>query len=275
MSAVIYDKDIGFTERQKSEIDYHVGFAAQHRGLAEENANLDVCTSDTRRPWNAYWSLYDRVRGMDLRGKRVLIPGCGFGEDCLRIAQRGADVHGLDLSPDIVDIARARVARFAPGSITVQAMPCEQIDYPDGYFDAVMLVNILHHVDIPRTMKEVVRVTKPGGELLGLEMYTHSAAQRIRESKFSREILYPRVMRTIYGGVPYITPDERKLNEDELDFITGHLKGCESEYFCMLTDRLFSDSNVTLAKFDKALLRLAGGLGRYLAGRVVFSGQRI
>ncbi len=88
------------TARQLSEQQFHAQYATKHAGLASTPVDLSICVSKQRRPWNAYWSLYDRIiaAAPDIKGKRVLVPGCGFGEDCIRLAALGADVHGIDLS---------------------------------------------------------------------------------------------------------------------------------------------------------------------------------
>ncbi|MDB6165263.1 MAG: hypothetical protein JWQ83_403 [Lacunisphaera sp.] len=275
-SAAILEKDQpgadGLTARQRSEIDYHSGYAARHSHLADTPVDLDVVTSAARRPWNAYWAFYDLIRNTDVRGKRVLVPGCGFGEDAVRLAELGAEVHGIDLSPEIVEIARRRAGNFARTPVRLNVMPCETIAYPDGFFDAVVLVNILHHVDIARTMTEVRRVAKPGAEILGLEMYTHSLSQRLRESAFMTKVVYPRVVGKIYKGDPYITPDERKINEDELSDITRGFLNRRLDYFSIFAERLFSSSQTEACKADRRLAQILGGLGRFVAGRVVFSG---
>jgi len=214
----------GLTARQRSEIDYHSSYAARHACLVDTPVDLDVVTSARRRPWNAYWAFYDLMRATDLRGKRVLVPGCGFGEDALRLTECGAEVHGIDLSPEIVDMARRRAQNFAPRPVTINVMPSERITYPDDFFDAVVLVNILHHVDIPPTMAEVRRVAKPGAHILGLEMYTHSLSQRLHESALMTKVIYPRVVGKIYDGAPYITPDERKINEPNWPRSRGGLR---------------------------------------------------
>ncbi|MHB1206173.1 MAG: class I SAM-dependent methyltransferase [Rhodospirillaceae bacterium] len=262
-----------FTARQKSEIAYHAGYAALNRPLADTPVELEVCTSQERRRWNAYWSLYDILRNSRLDECRVLVPGSGFGEDCIRLAHLGAEVVGIDISPEIVEIARNRANRFAPGTVSLEVMPCERMDFPDASFDAVVLVNILHHVDVVKTMREVRRVSKPGAHIVGLEMYTHSLSQRVRNSAFMANIVYPRVVRRIYGDKkPYITPDERKIDEKELAYITRGLHGCTYGYFSIFAERFFSGENRSLCKLDRRLARGMGPLAGLCAGRVIFSG---
>lgn len=74
----------------------------------------------------------DRMRALmlsrlpaDLRGARVLDAGCGAGQMTAELAARGADVLAVDISPALVDIARARLpaehaarVTFASGDMT-------------------------------------------------------------------------------------------------------------------------------------------------------------
>ena len=99
-------------------------------------------------------------------------------------------------------------------NVSFEEMPAEMLRYDDNFFDFVIARDILHHVDIPLTMGEIIRVSKPNALLVVNEIYSHSFTNRIRHSAVVTKILYPRMQRIIYGeGKPYITQDERKLSE--------------------------------------------------------------
>ena len=99
------------TERQRREIGYHQGHAVHHARRAEQPVDLDVALkAEGRRWWNAYWGMYDLIRGHDLRGRTILVPGCGFGGDAICLAALGARVVAQDISPASLDIARKRAA---------------------------------------------------------------------------------------------------------------------------------------------------------------------
>jgi ubiquinone/menaquinone biosynthesis C-methylase UbiE len=260
---------MALSPRQQREIDYHRDYAASKAAQKLVPVNFDVIEDEKRRPQNAFWSTYDRLLAMDLKGKRALVPGCGFGEDAIRLARLGADVEAFDISPDIAELARRRCAEFGYEGVNVGVMPSEALSYADNSFDLVLFIDILHHVDIPATMREIVRVLKTGGRIVGNELYTHSWMQKnLRESWFVEKALYPAMRRFIYGDdKPYITPDEHKI--DETEFACASF---ESQWFNGLVGRLVPDRMPAVASVDRAMMKALGPGGRYAAGRVVFEG---
>jgi 2-polyprenyl-3-methyl-5-hydroxy-6-metoxy-1,4-benzoquinol methylase len=261
------------SERQQRELDYHREHAAAHADEALRPVNCDVITSGRRRPWNAYWSMYDRLLTAGLEGRKVLVLGCGFGDDAIRIALMGAQVSACDLSPESLEIAAIRAQR-AGVEIAFDAMPAEAMTYADDTFDAVVFVDILHHVDIAATMAEVVRVLKPGAQVIGDELYTHSSLQRIRESSVVRGNLYPLMQRWIYGEEkPYITEDEHKIDEHEFALVTARLERVETDWFNMVEGRLYPSRLIWASRIERVAMRPLGAFAPYLAGRVVFSGR--
>lgn len=93
-------------------------------------------------------------------GKSVLEAGCGTGLLLERIAGFASHAKGIDLSPRMLDRARARGLDVAEGSVT--ALP-----HPDATFDVTCSFKVLAHVqDIGKALSEMARVTKPGGVIL-------------------------------------------------------------------------------------------------------------
>lgn len=262
------------TERQKNELEYHREHARLNAAILERPFSWEVLDRPTRRWWNGYWSMYAYLCGLDLQGKRVLVVGCGFGDDALRLAKLGADVYAFDLSPDSLAIARA-LADKEGLKIAFEEMPAEALKYESGFFDFVVARDILHHVDIPRAMSEIVRVSKPGALFIVNEIYSHSFTDRIRHAPFVEKFLYPRMQKLIYGeGKPYITEDERKLTEIDIRLIEKPLQSLEFKtYFNFLVTRILPDRYPILAKIDRVLLRILKPIAPFLAGRVLFSGH--
>lgn len=263
------------TARQLSEIAYHKTYAEKNAYLKYQPVTLDVIESERRRWWNAYWSVYNILLRHDLTGAKVLVPGCGFGEDSIRLAHLGAHVYAFDISAEIIKITKARVVHFEIPNIDLRVMPSEAMDYADDFFDYVFFLDILHHVDIPRTIAEILRVVKAGGWLIGDELYTHSFIQKhIRESWLVQNVLYPRMESYIYDGSdPYLTDYEHKIDEDEFQHIRNVCAELKVDYYNSLTGRLFPDKFDTLTKLERLLTKAIGNLGKLTAGRVVFEGR--
>ncbi len=262
------------TPRQQREIDYHRDYAARKAEERLRPVNFDVVEDRKRRPQNAFWSAYDRLLEHDLNGKRALAPGCGFGEDAIRLSRLGARVDAFDISPDIVAIAERRCREFGYDNVTLGVMPCERLDFPDDSFDLVLFIDILHHVDIPATMAEIKRVLKPGGRIIGNELYTHSFVQkRIRESWLVDKVIYGAMKKFIYGDdKPYITADEHKIDETEFAHVEAACSSFEAEWFNGFVGRIAPDRLPLVTGIDRAGMRLLGAAGRFVAGRVVFEG---
>ena len=198
------------TDRQQRELDYHREHAKLHQSVLSSPFSWDVLRHPERRWWNAYWGMYEYLVSCDLTDKRVLVVGCGFGDDALRLAKLGAKVSAFDLSPDSLQIAKTLAVREGL-EIIFEEMPAEKMLYEDNSFDYVLARDILHHVDIPSTMREIVRVAKPGAVFVVNEIYSHSLTDKIRHSTLVEKVLYPKMRRLIYGpGKPYITEDREK-----------------------------------------------------------------
>jgi SAM-dependent methyltransferase len=94
------------------------------------------------------------------QGERVLDLACGTGGVALRVARTGADVVGLDFSPD--QLEKARAAADAEGlAIRFDEGDAQALPYDDGEFDAVVSVfGIIFAPDHARAAAELTRVCR-------------------------------------------------------------------------------------------------------------------
>lgn len=262
------------TERQQREIEYHRDHAKEHESLLSKPFSWEILDRPSKRWWNAYWQMYDFLVRANLKGQKVLVVGCGFGEDALRLARLGADVYAFDLSSDSLTLARRLAAREGL-SIRFEEMPAESLKYENDSFDCILARDILHHVDIPRAASEIHRVARSESVFVINEVYTHSFLDRIRHSRPIEKRLYPAMQSFIYGpGKPYITEDERKLNEKDLAEVLKFVSKIDLEkHFYMLVNRIVPDKIDVLSKLDRFALMCARPLGRLLAARILLVGR--
>jgi 2-polyprenyl-6-hydroxyphenyl methylase/3-demethylubiquinone-9 3-methyltransferase len=96
-------------------------------------------------------------------GGRVLDIGCGTGFLLERLAERGFTGVGVDLSPESVEIARARLAEIGAAD-RLSAEVGSAYDPPDGPFDLVTVTDVLEHLEDPRACLTAARERlAPGG----------------------------------------------------------------------------------------------------------------
>lgn len=97
-------------------------------------------------------------------GKSVLEIGCGVGLDTFAMATHGLQVTAVDLTEVGVATARQRFLRHRLPADFLAADACH-LPFPQDSFDYVYSFGVLHHVaDTEKSIEEVRRVLKPGGE---------------------------------------------------------------------------------------------------------------
>lgn len=95
-------------------------------------------------------------------GSKVLDVGCNSGE-FIKLLQdkKKCEVTGVDVSDEVLNIARKK-------GLYVINNDAEALSFPDNSFDVVVLMEVLVHLHNPgKALKEIKRVLKPGGMLLG------------------------------------------------------------------------------------------------------------
>ena len=100
---------------------------------------------------------------------KVLDVGTGTGFFAVLLAQAGHRVEGVDLTPAMLEEARALAAQRGL-DITFREMDAQALDYEDGCFDAVISRNLTWTLPDPeRAYDQWFRVLKPGGVLLNFD----------------------------------------------------------------------------------------------------------
>jgi ubiquinone/menaquinone biosynthesis C-methylase UbiE len=100
---------------------------------------------------------------------QVIDVGGGAGAYSFWLANQGYDVHLIDLSPRLVDLATERNANARTSLASVGEADARSLPFADRRADAVLLLGPLYHltdaVDRAQALSEAARVLKPGGLL--------------------------------------------------------------------------------------------------------------
>jgi ubiquinone/menaquinone biosynthesis C-methylase UbiE/DNA-binding transcriptional ArsR family regulator len=98
--------------------------------------------------------------------------GCGTGQVSAALAPFVARVIGVDNSAAMLQAARKRLQSC--GNVEIRRGELEALPIGAAELDAATLMLVLHHVPDPeRALAEIVRVLKPGGRLLLVDMLPH------------------------------------------------------------------------------------------------------
>lgn len=95
--------------------------------------------------------------------------GCGTGDFSRCLATRSTQVLGLDLSPEMIRVARQRSVQFP--NIDYKVADVLTWDFPESRFDCIVSIATLHHLPMEATLVAMQKALKPGGTLLILDLY--------------------------------------------------------------------------------------------------------
>ena len=143
---------------------------------------------------------YDRLNrvmtfGLDRRWRRravrefsilnsqfsILDVACGTGDMVVELVKRGCTVTGIDLSDEMLAIARKKIAsansQFSILNSQFQKANAEALPFEDETFDAVTCAfGVRNFVHLEQGLSEMLRVLKPGGRMVILELATPDSA---------------------------------------------------------------------------------------------------
>lgn len=163
---------------------------ADRRQAARVLAERARIASESFQRKGADW---DEMRALDLPAQAVedtllmLVPpegvgrlldiGTGTGRVLELLGPRVREGLGIDASPAMLALARARLARAGLGHCAVRLADMYRLPLPEGGFDLAVLQMVLHYAEDPdRVLAEATRVLRPGGRLIVVDLAPHRRA---------------------------------------------------------------------------------------------------
>jgi 2-polyprenyl-3-methyl-5-hydroxy-6-metoxy-1,4-benzoquinol methylase len=253
-----------FTPRQQREREYYDQYS---QGQKHAPVNLNCIAGKEQRPWNPYWHLFALVKDRYRPGAQLLDFGCGWGDNTVIFAHIGYQVEGFDISEGNLDVGRQLAEKAGvTKQIHFSVQRAENLDYPEGHFDVIAGVDILHHVDIPSAIPECHRVLRKGGVAFFVEPLSNPLFDSLRNTSLIRRFWPNQV-----SFERHITSDERKLTSQDLKLISHVFPRHRIDRFRILSrlEVLFHTGATTLGKLDYSL-RFLPFYG-WLAGTVVLT----
>lgn len=199
--------------------------------------------------------------GIDVKQSplKILDCGCGTGKLSVLLAKFGMIVSAIDISPRSIEITRKRAEiNQVTNRVEARVMALENLQYNDNTFDIIVGDMVLHHVDIGKSICEIIRVLKPGGRAI------------FRETNAQNKILMmARSLLTGRFGIPKLRDEiENPISKKDMGTIMKITKGnCRFFYFSfqffkMLDFYIFKGKSKVL---QKILTTLDDLVYRYLS----------
>lgn len=168
----------------------------------------------------------------ELQGKSVLDFACGEGRMATQMALLGARVTGIDISPELIELAKRRAeldcvdrrVDFRAENI-LESSPAQEA------FDFIVCTDALHHVDLSHVVPILCRCLKAGGKLIAKEPVSLSKSfQTLRDRLPIKKVA---------------SPGDRQLTIEHLEGIQRIFSKCEVTHFNLLGrfSRFFKNAN--------------------------------
>lgn len=129
-------------------------------------------------------------------GGQVLDLGCGTGQLSIPLAEAGADVIAVDISPSMIERLAAKAETAGIRNLKGVVVPIEKLDVPPQSLDLVVSNYAMHHLrdgDKAALLKKANTWLRPGGKLVvGDMMFGRGATTRDRQIIASKVTLFLR-----------------------------------------------------------------------------------
>jgi len=155
---VLEEKDLDKLIKDKEAFDYHFSNMKFY--------SITVTSEKYQNDW---------LKVKCNKNTKVLDFGCGNGENGITAAKFGAEVIGIDISPEGVENSNLNSEKAGVSShCRFEVMDGENMTFEDNTFDLGVEYGVLHHVELNKTLAELSRVLKPNGEMICVEAIRHN-----------------------------------------------------------------------------------------------------
>jgi ubiquinone/menaquinone biosynthesis C-methylase UbiE len=159
----------------------------------------------------------------------VLDVGCGSGWAARLLAPGAGHVIGIDVSDEMIRVAREQSINFA--NVEYEVASAENLPFPDNTFThAFSMESLYYYADIGKALREIARVLHPGGLFVTVvDLYQENlpSHQWIKTLKVPVQLLTTAAYRSLLEAAGFINiRDERLFDPTPIpdDYVTGSFK---------------------------------------------------
>ncbi|SCC91269.1 putative Methylase involved in ubiquinone/menaquinone biosynthesis [Thiomonas sp. X19] len=192
-------------------------------------------------------------KGFPFEGK-ILEYGCGTGGDFNLYKSLNCRLYGIDISDEAITKAQNR-AEIDKIKAFYVAGDAEATKYESQYFDRVVGLGILHHLNLNRSLAELARITTPEGSCIFSEPLGHNPIINVFRK------LTPKLR----------TPDEHPLRDVDFILMKNYFNQVNINYFYLISllsfafkkTRFFDAVYKSLVSLDDKIFKIFPGMGKY------------
>ena len=115
------------------------------------------------------------LKQLPVRYETVLDIGCGTGKFSRLLAKHADRVVAIDLSPNMIEVAKQRSRQYA--NIDFQVGDILQWEFPVEQLDAIVSIATIHHLPVESLLPKLKSALKPGGRLVILDLLDYENLQ--------------------------------------------------------------------------------------------------
>jgi ubiquinone/menaquinone biosynthesis C-methylase UbiE len=164
-------------------------------------------------------------------GDRVLDICCGTGDQVFYYAKTGAIVAGIDLNPEMIEMAQNGQKRYGLKDVYFQGADAVDLPFEDSIFDVASISLALHEIEKDKRDKiisEMKRVTKKDGSLIFIDfsvpMPPTVVSYLIKAVEYFAGKNHNENFKNYFqkGGLPILL-ERNKLKEEKIDYLKDGL----------------------------------------------------
>ena len=162
--------------------------------------------------------------------------GCGSGRHIVFLAKHDFEVHGFDVSPVGIKLAKRWMEDEKLAASLIIGSIYNKLPYANAFFDAVISVQVLHHntaENIRRLIAEIWRVLQPEGLFFATTPISKNQAQRFRQ--IEENTFLPLDGRE--KGIPHHIFDEDQIREFLSAFNILDIHVDSRNHYCFLGEK--------------------------------------